>query len=115
MIFHPRISSKRCGSRRYACGFKCLLSIVALMFSLFECASLSAQTDAAAKASQLMQSGNFRDAEMLWRQLAARYPRNAEVHGNLGVCLAQQGKLQQAAAAYRKSLEIKPDQTEVRY
>ena len=62
-----------------------------------------------------MQAGNFHDAETLWRQLAAKYPQNPEVRGNLGVCLAQQGRLQQATAQYRKSLEIKPGQSDVLY
>ena len=37
------------------------------------------------------------------------------IHGNLGVTLAQQGKLEPAAAEYRKSLAIKPDQPDVSY
>ncbi len=52
--------------------------------------ALAAQITVAIKASQLMQAGNFNDAELLWRQLAQSYPKSAEIHSNLAVSLAQQ-------------------------
>jgi Flp pilus assembly protein TadD len=43
-----------------------------------------------------MRAGKFHDAELLWRQLAQQHPKDASIHGNLGVALAQQGKLEPA-------------------
>src|SRR5438105_3655008 len=115
MILLPHKPSKCSASPRGASGSKyCLIAITLVFFGL-ESASFSAQSDTTAKASQLMQTGNFRDAETSWRQLAIKYPRNAQVHANLGVCLAQQEKFQQATVEYRKSLEIEPNQPDVRY
>ena len=76
---------------------------------------LNAQNDLASQATELMRAGKFHDAELLWRQLEQQYPRNATIHGNLGVVLAQQGKLEPAAAEYHKSLAIRPDQPDVSY
>src|SRR5580704_19723582 len=64
---------------------------------------LRAQNDLATQAIELMRTGKFHDAEMLWRQLEKQYPANAAVHSNLGVTLAQQGALELAAGEYRKS------------
>ena len=84
----------------YGRGPKYWMVVVTLALLMARVPSLSAQDDLAVKASQLMQAGKFHDAEALWRQLAVTHPRSAEVYGNLGVCLSQQGKLQQAAAEY---------------
>jgi Flp pilus assembly protein TadD len=74
-----------------------------------------AQNDLALQASDLMRAGKFHDAELLWRQLEQRYPRNPMILSNLGVALAQQGKLEQAAIEYRKSLALKADQPDVTF
>src|SRR5206468_2792034 len=72
-----------------------------------------AQTNVAVQASDLMRTGKFHDAELLWRQLEQQHPKDPMIHGNLGVALAQQGKLESAAAEYRRSLALKPDQPDV--
>jgi tetratricopeptide (TPR) repeat protein len=89
----------------------------ALIFLLSFCAvfPLGAQNDLPSRATELMRAGKFHDAELLWRQLEQQYPKDAGIHGNLGVALAQQGKLEPAAAEYHKSLAIKPDQPDVSY
>ena len=72
-----------------------------------------AQNDVALQASELMRTGKFHDAELLWRQLEQQHPKDPVIHGNLGVALAQQGKLESAAVEYHKSLALKPDQPDV--
>src|ERR1700735_4275672 len=76
---------------------------------------LHGQNDLALQASELMRTGKFHDAELLWRQLEQRYPENASVHSNLGVALAQQGQLKPAVTEYRKSLALKPHQPDVSF
>src|SRR6202042_3057615 len=76
---------------------------------------LHGQDDLALQASELMRTGRFHDAELLWRQLEQRYPENASVHSNLGVALAQQGQLKPAVTEYRKSLALKPHQPDVSF
>jgi len=70
----------------------------ALVFLFLACAvvPLHGQNDLAFQASELMRAGKFHDAELLWRQLAQRHPKDAVIRGNLGVTLAQQGKLEPA-------------------
>jgi Flp pilus assembly protein TadD len=63
---------------------------------------LHAQNDLALQASELMRTGKFHDAELLWRQLEQQHPKDPLIHGNLGVSLAQQGKLETATAEYRR-------------
>src|ERR1700687_2588187 len=91
-------------------GAICWLNYVGLIFLLlaFDILPLQGQKDVALRASDLMRAGKFRDAELLWRQLARQHPRDAVIHGNLGVTLAQQGKLEPATVEYRKSLALKP-------
>src|ERR1700722_13445494 len=74
---------------------------------------LYGQNDLAGQASDLMRAGKFHDAELLWRQLEQQHPKDALIHGNLGVALAQQGKLEPATVEYRRSLALKPDQPDV--
>src|ERR1700726_2258903 len=82
---------------------KCLV----LIFLFWAILPLHGQNDLVLRASELMRAGKFHDAELLWRQLEQQHPKDALVHGNLGVTLAQQGKLEPAAAEYRKSLALK--------
>ncbi len=88
-----------------------------LIFLFLACAvlPLHGQNDTALQASELMRAGKFHDAELLWRQLEQQHPKDALVYGNLGVALAQQGKLEAATAEYRKSLTLKPDQPDVAF
>jgi Flp pilus assembly protein TadD len=92
---------------------RCLLWVV-LSLSYLP-AALRAQDDLANQASSLMQAGNFREAEALWRQLEQRYPKNPTFPGNLGVSLAQQEQFASAAAEYRKSLALSPKQPDVAF
>src|SRR5208282_232427 len=51
----------------------------------------------------------FASEESLWRDNIARNPEAWMAHGNLGVVLAGQGKLDEAIWQYRRALELKPD------
>jgi Flp pilus assembly protein TadD len=51
----------------------------------------------------------WRDSEGLWRHTLACTSRNGLAHYDLALTLANQGRLDEAIAQYRKALEIKPD------
>src|SRR5437899_576608 len=51
----------------------------------------------------------WHDSERLWTHALAVDPESFVAHGNLGVALAQQGKLAEASEHYRQALQIKPE------
>ena len=51
----------------------------------------------------------YRDIEALWTDTIEKNPRSWMAHNNLGVVLADQGKLEAAMVHYSKVLRIKPD------
>jgi tetratricopeptide (TPR) repeat protein/SAM-dependent methyltransferase len=59
------------------------------------------------------QAGRTIEAAQRYREILAvdsrRYP---EVHGNLGLALLQQGKLEEAAVSYRETLDLRPNDVE---
>ena len=58
------------------------------------------------------QMGRSTDALEPMRKAAALSPGDAEAHHNLGTILKDLGRLDEAEAAYQRSLEIKPDSVE---
>jgi tetratricopeptide (TPR) repeat protein len=56
----------------------------------------------------------WEDSTTLWTHDLAVTTGNNIVHNNLGVVLADQGKLDEAIAHYSKALRIKPDYTKAR-
>ena len=48
----------------------------------------------------------------IWEDTVAKAPGNARAHNNLGVALADRGRIDEAIAQYQKALEIKPDYAE---
>jgi tetratricopeptide (TPR) repeat protein len=60
-------------------------------------------------AMQAQQSGHLEEAVATYRTLLAKYPNIAEIRSNLGAALAAQGKYDQAADEYKKSLALKPN------
>ena len=64
-------------------------------------------------AIELTQGGKFHEAELAWRKLELQFIRRyAAVHAALGLVLAQQGELEQAAVEYRKALALDPHQAD---
>jgi superkiller protein 3 len=61
------------------------------------------------------QRGDWSGAEKTWRALTGTFPGDYRYWTSLGICLAHEGKLQDAITAYRKSLAINPNvpQTEL--
>ncbi len=56
------------------------------------------------------QSGDYRDAETLYRATLARNPASWMAHTNLGVALVETpGRLPEAVAEYQAALQLKPD------
>jgi len=61
------------------------------------------------EAVEAQQSGQFEQAIRNYRLLLEKYPRIAEIHSNLGVALAGEGRYADAIAEYQRALAIKPD------
>jgi len=61
------------------------------------------------------QTGNFSQAEHLYRQVLLADPSQASAHLNLGSTLESQGRLDEAAASYYQALELNPNFTEAYY
>ena len=59
------------------------------------------------------QVGFWRDSASLWSRVLAVRPRTEIAHVNLGIALAEQGKVEEAIAHYREALGIRPDHAEV--
>jgi len=55
------------------------------------------------------QQAMYRNEETLWRETIARNPNAWMAHNNLGLVLAESGRLDDAIAEYEAALEIKPD------
>lgn len=55
-------------------------------------------------ANDLYGQGNIANAEALFRQLIARYPKQAETYYKLGSVLSSQGKVSDAIAQYREAI-----------
>ena len=62
-----------------------------------------------------MQAGQFHDAELLWRRVVQADPESAAARANLGVTLSAEGDNSLAAAEYRKSLRLQPNQPGVSF
>ena len=55
------------------------------------------------------QTSYWRDSETLWTHTLACTVRNFVPHNNLGLVLAQRGRVDEAIAHFQKAVEIKPD------
>ncbi|MBN1901524.1 tetratricopeptide repeat protein [Candidatus Sumerlaeota bacterium] len=51
----------------------------------------------------------YQNAEILWRDTLKKNPSSWMPHQNLGMILAEQGKLEEAIIHYKTSLDLKPD------
>jgi Flp pilus assembly protein TadD len=74
-----------------------------------------------ALAWQNHQAGNFHAAEQLHKQILQRESSSsitsdfAGVYCNLGSALERQGRLDEAVAAYREAIKLRPQLAEVHY
>jgi len=64
------------------------------------------------KAYTLMEFGKPEEAAAAFRHILESAPREAEVHNNLGLCLAQSGRLGEACESTRRAVDLKPDYAE---
>jgi tetratricopeptide (TPR) repeat protein len=60
------------------------------------------------RAFKLMEQGDWSGALAGFRASAKKHDRNAPIHGNMGLCLAQLGHKAQALAEFDRALEIDP-------
>jgi tetratricopeptide (TPR) repeat protein len=61
------------------------------------------------------QSAAYADIETLWRSIIAENPESWMAHDNLGIRLAQSGRLDEAFVHYHKALELNPSHAETYY
>ncbi len=59
-------------------------------------------------ANDLFGQGNAVNAEALYRQLIARYPKQADTYYKLGTLLSGQGKMSDAIVQFQKAIEVNP-------
>ncbi|MEG4323186.1 MULTISPECIES: tetratricopeptide repeat protein [unclassified Microcoleus] len=59
-------------------------------------------------ANDLYGQGNLVNAEALYRQLIARYPKQADAYYKLGTLLSGQGKMSDAIVQFQKAIEVNP-------
>ncbi len=59
-------------------------------------------------ANDLYGQGNIVNAEALYRQLIARYPKQADAYYKLGTMLSGQGKMSDAIVLFQKAIEVNP-------
>lgn len=57
----------------------------------------------------VQRNADYRSELALWSDVVAKRPGNPRAHNNLGWALAEQGRLEAAAAAYQDALRLKPD------
>ena len=60
------------------------------------------------------QAGVWHDSERLWGHVLAIDPKIPVAHSNLGLVLAQQGKLDEAIKHYQQALQIRPTYSDAR-
>ncbi|NJK51519.1 tetratricopeptide repeat protein [Candidatus Gracilibacteria bacterium] len=61
------------------------------------------------QANTAYESGNYVEAEAIWRRVIQLKPNLAEAYNNLGLALGQQGELEGAIAAYQKAIQLDPN------
>jgi tetratricopeptide (TPR) repeat protein len=61
------------------------------------------------------QCGMYADVNTLWRATLERNPGSWMAHNNLGNCLRQEGKFDEAMAQYHEALRSEPDNTRTLY
>jgi Flp pilus assembly protein TadD len=59
-------------------------------------------------ANDLYNQGNAANAEALYRQLIARYPKQADAYYKLGTLLSAQGNMTDAIAQFRQAIKFNP-------
>jgi tetratricopeptide (TPR) repeat protein len=112
MIYARRVRTR---NRFHGAIFTDAVIAVAILLLAANSFGALSQADTARQAIQLMQAGKFHDAELLWRQVVQADPKSAAAHANLGVTLSALDDISQAAAQYRKSLQLEPNQPGVSF
>lgn len=59
-------------------------------------------------ANDLYNQGNVANAEILYRQLIARFPKQGDAYYKLGTVLSAQGKMSDAIAQFRLAIQVNP-------
>ena len=75
----------------------------------------AAQTAKEQQALQLINQGKLKEAELIYRELAAAGSKSTSVHGNLGVLLQIKGDVQNAILCFNAALQLQPNCPEAYY
>lgn len=59
-------------------------------------------------ANDLYNQGNLANAEILYQQLIARFPKQGDAYYKLGTLLSAQGKMSDAIAQFRQAIQLNP-------
>ena len=59
-------------------------------------------------ATTIARNHTYRSTLAVWQDVVAKRPGNARGHHNLGIALLQQDRLDEAAAAFRRAIELQP-------
>jgi len=63
----------------------------------------------------IQRNRDYRSALTIWEDTVEKRPANARARDNLGIALAQQGRVQEAIGQYEQSLRIKPNSASAHY
>lgn len=80
------------------------LSVASVCLSVFAAITLGILTS--------QRNDDYRTALRIWQDTVTKAPGNPRAHANLGALLAEQGRVDEALACYRKASQLEPDRAE---
>ncbi len=78
-------------------------------FEKFDSDNFSGLDALITKGLALYKSGEYEEAETIFRETIAKYPQVAEAHNNLGLILRKQGKTNEAIKQFQMAIKIVPE------
>src|SRR6476646_3869995 len=114
MVFSNRFSNRGVGSasRSFDPMPQCrrVIQFMVLLFgtSVLSTAQSPEIADIFARATQAMQEGHIDEAGVGFAAVVKQAPTFAEAHFNLGLVRQEQGRFEEAAASFQRSIALKP-------
>jgi len=93
------------------------VALAAALLSSFGCASNPTDTSVAAEkayGAEMAKKGFWREALFRFQKAQKQAPNDAEIESNLAVAYEAVGETAKALAAYRRALELAPEETHIR-
>jgi Flp pilus assembly protein TadD len=104
-------------ARRSALSRLLPIALAAALGASFGCASTPVDTSAAAEkdyGARMAKEGFWHEALFRFRKAMAQKPDDAELQNNIAVAYEAVGETAKALAAYRRALELAPEETHIR-